>query len=265
MTVWLHAQAAATLASALGAEFSLPPDLTGVLASLDSAVLAPAMQRLLTVVRPRAVPDMLRPLCLGSAVRGLARQRLPTAGHSTPCAPSPAQLSGGCRGGGGPMAAALGAAASRLLTLLPDERLPACGCACQGRLCCTPHQALWHACTCAPQQALAHKVPVCPQLEGPLRFHSQRWRVLGGAQMRNTMEKHGAAQILPPVEEALGLAQLASQRGSMRLESHRSEALASIMGPLEDALKGISRSGLRPSPLGRRAPSLRLKALKAAP
>ena len=44
------AQAATTLASALGTEFSLPPDLTGVLASLDSAVLAPAMQRLLTVV-----------------------------------------------------------------------------------------------------------------------------------------------------------------------------------------------------------------------
>lgn len=68
-------------------------------------------------------------------------------------------------------------------------------------------------------------------------------------QMRAAMEKHGAAQILPPVEEALGLAQM--HASGQRLESHRSEALASIMGPLEDALKGISRSGLRPSPLGR--------------
>ena len=44
-------QAASTLASALGTEFSLPQDLTAVLASLDSAILAPAMQRLTTVVR----------------------------------------------------------------------------------------------------------------------------------------------------------------------------------------------------------------------
>ena len=44
-------QAATSLASALGTEFQLPQDLTAVLASLDSAILAPAMQRLLTVVR----------------------------------------------------------------------------------------------------------------------------------------------------------------------------------------------------------------------
>lgn len=68
-------------------------------------------------------------------------------------------------------------------------------------------------------------------------------------QMRSTMERHGAATVLPAIEEALGLAQVSSQRSG--LQSHRSEALASIMGPLEDALKGISRSGLRPSPLGR--------------
>ena len=42
--------AAATLATALGTEFSLPQDLTAVLASLDAAILAPAMQRLTTVV-----------------------------------------------------------------------------------------------------------------------------------------------------------------------------------------------------------------------
>ena len=72
-----------------------------------------------------------------------------------------------------------------------------------------------------------------------------------GTQMRAAMEKHGAAQILPPVEEALGLADRMMRGSGHQLDSHRSEALASIMGPLEDALKGMSRSGSRPSPLGR--------------
>ena len=83
-----------------------------------------------------------------------------------------------------------------------------------------------------------------------------------GAQMRSTMERHGAATVLPAIEEALGLAQVSSQRSG--LQSHRSEALASIMGPLEDALKGISRSGLRPSPLGRCAHACEAAQVSAA-